>query len=224
MKIKWGALVVDGRGKIGGHVAARNRSGAYMRTKVTPNNPQTGFQTEARGRLATLSSSWRELTQSQRDAWNAAVVDFEKTNVFGDLVKPTGKNLFTGLNINLLLIELPIMNVPPLPADTISFENPDLTASIATGPSLDGTADSGMTYKVEATPSLSPGIGFFKNKFKMIGSMKGNAPTPWDLNAEYKDRFGDLVLGQKVAVRVTAVNNTTGQAGTPVVASAIIVA
>lgn len=224
MKIKWGALVVDGRGKIGGHVAARNRSGAYMRTKVTPNNPQTGYQTEARGRLATLSSSWRELSQAQRDAWNSAVVDFEKTNVFGDLVKPTGKNLFTGLNINMLLIGLSIMNVPPLPADTISFEDPDLTASVANGPELEGTSDTNMHYKIEATPSLSPGIGFFKNKFKQIGFMEGAGESTWNLKTEYEERFGPLVLGQKVAFRLTAVNSTTGQAGTPVVASAIIVA
>ena len=48
MKIKWGALVVDGRGKLGGHVAAQNRGGSYLRTKVTPSNPQTTFQTGVR--------------------------------------------------------------------------------------------------------------------------------------------------------------------------------
>lgn len=224
MKIKWGSLVVDGRGKIGGHVAARNRSGAYMRTKVTPNNPQSGFQTEARGRLATLSSSWRELTQSQRDAWNAAVVDFQNTNVFGDLVKPTGKNLFTGLNINLLLVGQAILNDPPLPADVISFEDAVLTASVASGPSLAGVPDSGMNYKVEMTASLSPGIGFFKNKFKLIGQFDGTETSPIDLSTMYTARFGGLTFGQKVAIRITAVNILTGQAGTPVVASAIVVA
>ena len=30
MKMKWGALVVDGRGKIGGQVASKNRAGAYL--------------------------------------------------------------------------------------------------------------------------------------------------------------------------------------------------
>jgi len=44
MKMKFGAIVVDGRGKIGGHVASKNRGGAYLRTKVTPSNPQTGYQ------------------------------------------------------------------------------------------------------------------------------------------------------------------------------------
>lgn len=224
MKIKWGSLVVDGRGKIGGHVAARNRSGAYMRTKVTPNNPQTSYQTAARGLLASLSSSWRELTQQQRDAWNAAVVDFEKTNVFGDLVKPTGKNLFTGLNINRINITFPQLTEPPLPADVISIPDLQVTPSVVNGLVFLGLGSTGMSYIVEATPSLSPGIGFFKNKFKMIGQFDGDDATPHDFSVEYAARYGALVLGQKVAIRVTAVNQTTGQRGTPVVSSALIVA
>ena len=39
MKIKFGSEVVDGRGKIGGHVYSKNKGGAYKRTKVTPSNP-----------------------------------------------------------------------------------------------------------------------------------------------------------------------------------------
>ena len=73
MKILWGALVVDGRRKIGGQVASKNRGGAYMRNKVTPVNPQTAAQTAIRNRLAGLSQAWRALTAAQRAAWNGAV-------------------------------------------------------------------------------------------------------------------------------------------------------
>src|SRR3972149_5825724 len=83
MKIKFGSILTDGRGKLGGQVYARNRSGAYVRNKVTPNNPQSGFQSTARARLAGFSEGWRGLTQAQRDAWNAAGPDFPKTNQFG---------------------------------------------------------------------------------------------------------------------------------------------
>jgi len=66
MKIKWGAIVVDGRNKIGGHVASKNRAGAYLRTKVTPVNPNTGYQAGVRNTLSTLSSGWRALEEAQR--------------------------------------------------------------------------------------------------------------------------------------------------------------
>src|SRR6056297_1294291 len=101
MKMKFGALVTDGRGKIGGQVASKNRYGSYLRTKVTPSNPQTASQLNVRSVLAALSSGWRDLTQAQRDGWNAAVLDFQKTNVFGDTITPTGKNLYTRLNAAL---------------------------------------------------------------------------------------------------------------------------
>ena len=58
MKLKFGAIVTDGRGKIGGHVASKNRSGAYLRTKVTPSNPNTVAQVQVRSILASLSQSW----------------------------------------------------------------------------------------------------------------------------------------------------------------------
>ena len=58
MKIKWGALMVDGRGKIGGQVASKNRAGAYMRNKVTPVNQQTSYQLTVRNRLSYYSQNW----------------------------------------------------------------------------------------------------------------------------------------------------------------------
>src|SRR5690606_27930634 len=52
MKVQFSGLgVVAGSGKIQGTVAARNRSGAYLRVKVTPVNPQTTYQQAARQRL-----------------------------------------------------------------------------------------------------------------------------------------------------------------------------
>jgi hypothetical protein len=54
MKVLFGAIVVDGRGKIGGHVMSKNRAGAFMRTKVTPINRKSSFQTGVRSRLAAI--------------------------------------------------------------------------------------------------------------------------------------------------------------------------
>jgi hypothetical protein len=47
-KIKFGMMMTDARGKLGGHVFSKNRSGAYVRTKVTPVNGQTTAQTGVR--------------------------------------------------------------------------------------------------------------------------------------------------------------------------------
>lgn len=97
-KVKFGALMTDARGKLGGHVFSKNRSGSYLRTKVTPVNPQTAYQSAARALFATISSQWSGLTQAVRDAFNGAVQDWAQTDIFGDLKNPSGKNLFQRLN------------------------------------------------------------------------------------------------------------------------------
>lgn len=214
MKIKFGSIVTDGRGKLGGQVYARNRSGAYVRNKVTPNNPQTLYQSLQRAVLATFSEAWRGLTQQQREAWNAAGESFPTTNQFGDQVIPTGKNLFTRLNNNLTDISQSTLTNPPLPAPIVEPE--DLELSVAAGTpamALDFNGDSAMGYKVFATPPLSPGVGFFKNKFKMIATLSQPPAGTLDLLDDYQTRFGAFQEGQKIAVKIVPVVVATGQKG-----------
>ena len=112
-KIKWGAIVVDGRGKLGGHVFTKTKSGATMRTKVTPVNPQTSVQASARSRLGGNSQAWSSLSEEERRSWNALAQETSKTNVFGDQYFPTGKNLFTSVNNNLVMIgRSPVSEAP----------------------------------------------------------------------------------------------------------------
>ena len=64
-KIKMTAIVADMRNKLNGSVFSRNRGGAYIRTKVTPINPQTAAQVQARSLLTSLSQGFRSLSQAQ---------------------------------------------------------------------------------------------------------------------------------------------------------------
>lgn len=57
MKIKWGMMMTDGRGKLGGQVASKNRAGAYVRTKVTPVNPRTTQQQAIRTLFGSIASA-----------------------------------------------------------------------------------------------------------------------------------------------------------------------
>lgn len=225
MKIKFGSIVTDGRGKLGGQVYARNRSGAYVRNKVTPNNPQTLYQSLQRAVLATFSEAWRGLTQQQREAWNAAGESFPTTNQFGDQVIPTGKNLFTRLNNNLTDINQSTLTNPPLPAPIVEPEDLELTVAAGTpAMALDFNGDSTMGYKVFATPPLSPGVGFFKNKFKMIDTLPIPPAGTLDLLDAYQTRFGSFQEGQKIAIKVVPVVAATGQKGVGKTVAAIVAA
>lgn len=215
MKGKWSGFgLVDGRGKLNGHVASKNRSGAYVRTKVTPTNPQTSFQLGARNLLTSLSQGWRALTQAQRTAWNNATADFAKTDIFGDLRTPTGKNLYGKLNTNLVNAGQAQITDPPLPAgggEVISG------AAIVTNggvKSIAHTADTaGHTIQVWATPGVSPGKEFLKNDYRLLTSFAGGAVSPAVITTAYNARFGDPAVGTRVGIRLVSVNDTTGEMG-----------
>jgi len=213
MKIKWGSLVTDGRGKVGGHVASRNRSGAYIRTKVTPVNPNTSAQQAVKSILATLSQNWRSLTQTQRDAWDAAVGDFATTNIFGDLVNPTGKNLYTRLNANILSIGESVISVPPALAAVLSMPVASVTVAVGAGTYEVAytAADATIAAQVWATPPVSPGKSFVKNLYRQIGVVDGAAVSPLDFSTDYLAKFGASQAGQKVFVKLVPVVKATGQ-------------
>lgn len=226
--MKFGALVVDGRGKIGGHVASKNRAGAYLRTKVTPVNGQTSYQNAIRNRFTTLAQAWRGLTEAQRDAWNAAVSDYSRTDIFGDLKQPTGSNLYQRLNNNLVTIgETAILN-PPLPSAVGEVVAESLTAKDGTVAQalslvLTGNVPAGTSVKVMATAPISAGRSFVKSQYRLIGILDPAATTPVNLLSDYQAKFGSTgSAGQKIFVKVTAVNNVTGQEGTPSQVSAIV--
>lgn len=228
MKAKFGAIVVDGRGKIGGHVASKNRSGSYFRTKVTPVNRNTSFQAAVRNRLASISQGWRSLTQAQITAWNAAVADFSKTNIFGDVVQPTGFNLYQALNNNLARIEgTPLVN-PPTPAAVDDILIGALTATADDGAiSLAYTPGSGGSMvEIYATAPLSAGVSFVKSEFRLLGAFASDSAGPFVATTMYAEKFGAITgaTGKKIFVKTVAINDETGQSGIAQQTSCIIAA
>lgn len=226
MKAKFGAIVVDGRGKINGHVASKNKAGAYFRTKVTPTNPRTTAQSGVRSIVSTLSKAWSSLTDDQRAAWNSAVSAYGKTDIFGDLRNPSGFNLFVKLNATLLGMGVAQIDVPPLPsavgsvgAFTLVADNSSQTL-VATMPDLDLTTGDAL---IEATPSMSPGKSFVDSDYRALGYAAAVA-SPLSLTAMYLAKFGTIgQAGQKIHVRISPINGTTGQKGAGVTSSTTIV-
>jgi hypothetical protein len=228
MKIKFGSIVVAGRGKIGGHVASRNRAGAYLRTKVTPVNPQSTDQTTVRNRLSGLASGWRNLTAAQRAAWNAAVSDFAKTDIFGDLKTPTGFNLYQRLNNNLLILGESAITTPPETVAVDAFTSFSFAAEDATDTELlqltfAPAIESDHKVKVYATPPLSAGKSFVKSEYRLIDVLDDGDTSVFDILAEYQAKFGSTgEAGQKIFIKMVQVELNTGIAGIPIEASAIV--
>lgn len=219
MKAKFGMVVVAGSGKIGGHVASRNRAGAYFRTKVTPVNPQSTAQLTARNRLGTRSQAWRGLTQAQRDAWNSAVQSFARTDIFGDLKNPSGFNLYQRLNNNLVAVGAAAITTPPQPSAVLTVGLTSITPAAGTGlipMVLTGAVPAGTAVKVFATAPQSPGVNFVKSEYRLITTLPAATATPVALGASYTAKFGAWLVGQALFFKIVFVNTTTGQEALPV--------
>ena len=208
--------MTDGRGKLGGQVASKNRSGAYVRTKVTPVNPNTSFQSVVRQRLASLSKEWVNLSESDRNKWNGAANSgsWNKTDIFGDERRPTGKSLFTGINLvslestNTLLTQVPRKaNFSQFSVATYSVSiSGDITVSadVSEEPAL------GTRWQVEATPPVSAGRYYLKNLYRNIDNtiQVTEGSNEMIISNPYIFRFGALGaddVGQRIGIRIRQV-------------------
>lgn len=214
MKAKFGAIVVDGRGKIGGHVASKNKAGSYFRTKVTPANPQSLAQQSVRSSFTSLAQSWRDLTAAQRASWVAGAVNFPYVDIFGDSKQYSGFGLFMKLNGNLVNAGETALTSCPAPAEiasitTFSAANEamnDLTINFAPSP-----VPVGYSMVVSATPQVSNGKAFSKNLLRKLTVLAAGTASGLDIGALYVDKFGDMDSTSNIYVSAFLVNTTTGQ-------------
>jgi hypothetical protein len=224
-KIKFGMFMVDARGKSNGHVFSKNRGGAYVRTKVTPSNPQTSNQMSIRGIFAAISSAWSALTEANRTSFNNFVAAYATTDVFGDLRNPSGKALFQKLNQNLEISEqaqiTTCVSPEEVPLALIADAN---GAVVALSFSVETTGDTtGSKILTFATPPMSQGTKFVKNKLRLIDVSAGSADAVVDIQASYLARFGAKAAGDNIWVGVKVINSN-GQASPLVTAKATIIA
>lgn len=214
--IKWGMMVVDGRGKLGGHVLTKSRNGASVRTKVTPTNPQTSYQQQNRAIFGQLSSNWTGLTEAQRQAWNSAVKEFEKTNIFGDLKAPAGRDLYISLNRNILqaggteiLVPPKKEGIKPNAITSVDFDDTNEVIDIT----LQNALDTNEVMLLYLTEPMSPGRYNFSGAYRFFNS---NSTESMKVSfADYGERFGELVPGKALGVQIAICNSVTGEKSPP---------
>ena len=225
-KVKFSALISEMRNKLNGSVFSRNRGGAYLRTKVTPTNPQTASQVQARSLLTQFSQAWRSLTEAQRTAWRSVVDQWSTTDVFGDVVNPSGATLFIRLNINISLAGGVVINTPPTPSGAIALTSIAITSAVAV-PAFDvaftpSVVPANHAVFLESTPMVSPGINNANSRFRKIAVLAPAETSPYDGLAAQIAKFGALVQGQKVLVRAKFIRMDTGETSQRLIAQTIV--
>lgn len=224
--IKLTAVVDNISGKLNGSVFARNKGGHYIRSKSNPTNPQTEKQNLVRSLLAGVSTDWRQLTNSQREAWKGATQDFPYQNKLGDTKIYSGFNLFVKHNQNLKNYDpdSPTLTTPKAPAPTI----PPFSVTGSIGLAAIGNAISlaevemnfserspNTVFLIYATPVLSHGVSNFRNRLRLIDTNDGTSSVSnlliADITTSYRVAFGVPADGAKIGYGVRAINTVTGQ-------------
>lgn len=99
---KLGAIITEVAGSIGGttfrrgfsNLVASNKSFGASKTKLLL-NPRLGA-------IRSVFSAWQFLTQTQRDMWIAAALNYQFPDKFGSQKYLTGYQLFVKLNVQLI--------------------------------------------------------------------------------------------------------------------------
>lgn len=227
MKPKFGAVVVAGRGGLGNYVFSKNHYGPFIRTKSSKLWVDTDIRIANRLLHKEVSGAWKELTNDQMLAWNAAAPNFFRKDIFADHRPLTGFNLFCKLNNFLLQFGKVKLVIPPLPV----FIDPFISLSIV---AAEEPAKVEITYspainddlygaQLWVTKPISPGIINSKGHFFYLMPISSAHASPFDFNVQYENRF-DLLdsPGQKIFVRLRMVNIITGQPGSYIFAWTII--
>ncbi len=213
-KVKFSALISEMRGKLNGSVFSKNRSGNILRNKVTPINPSTSDQARARTLFTNFSQKWQTLDPAAQKAWHSSSQDYKRNNIFGDAFTPTGSNLYCELNANMALIGGTELTHPPLhlPIAGITSFTTAIDSSAGTFTiDFDPTPTaSDVVHLVFATRCYSPGRTYVKNEYRIIGTIDAASATPFDAFDIWSAKFGDLIQGQMISVRLVAVHKKTG--------------
>jgi hypothetical protein len=186
-------------------VVCVGRYGLVSRRRVIPINPRTQRQTDVRLHLAVQARRFGELTDAQRDAWNAEAATYRSHPRQGQSGPLTGLALFIRVNCKLALFGLEPLNTPPPPPVFPELAPQDLVITNTAGViavKLVCPADPGDNTVLRASPPQSPGRGTCE-KFRVIGMCPAPVAGFADITALYTASFGPPPVGRRIFLRAS---------------------
>lgn len=216
-----GAIISEIRGTIASTTFSKNAAGAIIRNRVVPINRNTTAQSNQRQVFANVSSSWRGLSEAQRNSWIAAAPDFPYQDSLGQTKYLSGAQLHEKLNLNLEVIGQPAISTAPSQTSFPAFELGAITATASafTAAFTPTPVPAGYTAVFYATRPLSAGKSFVnKSDFKLVQTEDAAEASPADLFTNYESIVSSLTgqTGKKIFVEMRLIETATGIASTTV--------
>lgn len=209
--LKFGAMIADARGSVGGVVFARNRGGAYARNRTVPINPNTSRQSAVRALLGDLANIWTNtLTQVQRDAWELYAANVPLVNSLGESRNVSGINMYVRTNSVMLDTGGTRLDAAPTDFTVGPTISPSYTIDAAADTfdidDLDGYSEAspGIRLFVSVGRPQNAGVNFYRSPFrKAYGDLiiTGTNPTPVeDIPLPYPVAAGQALFIRSIAL------------------------
>lgn len=209
-----GSIVGQVSGRIGSVIFSHNRGGPYARNGVIPVSSQSTYSLAVKAAFAAASQAWRNLTEDQRQAWSTWAQTNPVMNRLGSSTILQGNAAFVQINARLSALAVAMLDDPPV------TNAPDALITLVGSFDIGlGTFDLAFTATpLGATERLyvfaalvsSPSINYVKNLMKLIVVSTAAQASPLDIETELSDRFGTLIVGQKVIVTAAVLDTATG--------------
>jgi hypothetical protein len=179
------------------------RHGLVLRQAPVPKRPPSDAQHHSRAVMATTSSGWRGLTDSQRAAWEARARQAKCRKRLGLAAALKGSQLYNKINCALVAAGLPrVIDPPPIPKFNL---NPvrGLNVSNTRGQIRlllrVPTAPAQYTL-VLGSPPCSAGISCRCN-FRILGLLPASVRGFSDISDLYIEAFGKPLVGSRIFIR-----------------------
>jgi hypothetical protein len=193
--MKFGQIVSDARGKIGGLIMFRNHSGSCLRQHVRNINKGSVSQLSVRKTISLATAAWHALTDAQRLTWEANAPANSRINNVGNTVKLSGFNLFVNCYSFASLAGIAAPTVYPAPvtlspptAFDIAMNGGHTTLTATFAPNV--PANHYVIIRASGPKSLSRA---YSDKDQVILKILPPAQgSPYDLTSDYTAIFGAL--------------------------------
>ena len=222
--VKFGGGITEMRGSIAGNVFARNRSGAYVRARTKPVNPNSEAQGFVRSIIGQLAQHWRTtLDAAERIAWETYAGSVAMKNALGETVFLTGFNHFIRSNAVFLQSEKAIVEAGPTvlalpekdPTFAVAADGTTKKLTLTLDDELPWADDVGAFVQVEMGQPQNPTRNFFAGPWKYTGLVDQAAVLVVELDPAYT-----IVDGQRIFVSAR-ICRSDGRVSEPMYANCI---
>ena len=215
MKVKFGALVSAMTGTVGGQTIQRSQHGTILRTKPIPRKSRSSAQSYNRTNFAVVSQAWRDLTQANRDSWDAVAVNWSAFDSFGDPITLSGYEVFVRASFGLVSFGGAIVPTGSNPLTLWSPGSISLTISVAAASIVvgwsGGSVASDNIVAVAFSRPLPPSRKFRAGSMRGFAAITSATTAPVEFQSSYISAYGLFPpLNSRVYVSFKVVSTVNG--------------